>query len=255
MVVDRSSADFRAGVDVAHPTVAFWTGGLKVSCAITDIMNVLIKERLGDEILMKFAGFTKLHGNKKAQAALANFLNGGKQDFKFDLRSLLNEDDGVKECTKRHFFRNSTVGPMTGVCTIRQREFRDEDWRNALGTYYIYYVDVGKMRLSFVPERVVLAWGFDWYQWNPQDSERLTQCLHQAAARLERKSSSTGADRIEVPVAKKFKMYTDPILLGTSSFTMSNKRTDVPSQALRGYEMFMRGVSAIAAQPMCRAEK
>jgi hypothetical protein len=161
-----------------------WFAGTKASCKVADILGEMTSRHLGDQTLLEFASVTKLRSLKRSQRYLALFLSGKGEDQTFPLSELM-KDRGVCDIVQRHF-RAPISHVKRNVITIGQRAYTDPDWKNSLGTYFIYYLDIGNRKNIYGHEtRHVLAWGEDTYQWAPEDAKRFTQCLHQAASRLQ----------------------------------------------------------------------
>lgn len=148
-----------------------WFAGTKVSCRVADILSEMTTRHLGDQTLLEFASVTKLHSLKRSQRYLALFLSGKGEDQTFPLSALM-KDRGVCDVVQRHF--RAPISHIRGnLITIGQRAYTDPDWKNSLGTYFIYYLDIGNRKNIFGQEtRHVLAWGEDTYQWAPEDAKR-----------------------------------------------------------------------------------
>jgi hypothetical protein len=149
-----------------------WFVGTKVSCSVSDILADLTSRGFADSVLLNFARETKLHDYPRAKEYLTHYLNGSGKGKSFPLADLLNQDPGVREIVKLHF------SYQVDDIVIGRRAYRNQDWRNSLGTYWIYYRDVGNLRSANGREtRHVVAWGEDTYQWHPEDEKRFTQVL------------------------------------------------------------------------------
>lgn len=219
-----------------------WIGGTLVSCKVSDVLGVMTSQHLGDEALLRFAAVTKLQNLPRSKEYLANFLSGKAETKRFPLSDLL-KDDGVRQIFVRHFAR-----PMSfekNVVTVGQQAYRDQDWKNSLGTYFIYYIDIGRRKNMFGMETEhVLAWGEDTYQWAPDDARRFTQCLHKAASRLEKVSDG------RFPRAAPFKMLASDIIVDTSTGLCSPVMSlPAPSLTIRRTQIRRK-----PARPMCRGE-
>jgi len=220
-----------------------WLTGTKTSCKVADILGELTTRQLGDRALLEFAGVTKLHSLPRSQSYLSIFLNGKGPDQRFALSDLL-KDPGVRGVVKRHFSAPSNL--CRNVITIGQRAYTDQDWKNSLGTYFIYYIDIGnRPNLFGQPTRHVIAWGEDTYRWAPDDEKRFTQCIHQAASRLQNVATD------QIPRAAPFKMLASEAIVDTSTGLPINapSRSEL-SQAIPKKLFIHRSPS----QPMCRGQ-
>jgi hypothetical protein len=220
---------------------AIWFIGTKISCKVADVLNEMTSSHLGDQKLLEFARATKLHSMKRSQKYLSQFLNGKGETQTFPLTELL-KDPGVSRIVCRHF--RAPLSHSQNVITIGQRAYTDQDWRNSLGTYFIYYVDVGSRKNFLGKEtRYVLAWGEDTYQWAPDDAKRFTQCIHQAASRLQNIKEG------QIPKAATFKMLASETVIDTT--------TGLPAANFLGSSgASMQKVHLIRqkSQPMCRGQ-
>src|ERR1700738_3081493 len=187
-----------------------WFTGTIVSCKVADILGEITTRHLGDQTLLEFARITKLHSLKRAQKYLALFLSGKGEDQTFPLSELM-KDRGVCDIVQRHF--RAPISHIRGnLITIGQRAYTDPDWKNSLGTYFIYYLDIGNRTNIFGKEtRHGLAWGADTYQRDTEESERFTQCLHQAASRLQKIREG------KTPKAATFKMFASDVIIDTTT--------------------------------------
>jgi hypothetical protein len=220
-----------------------WITGTKVSCKVADILGEMTTRHLGDQALLEFAKVTKLRSLPRAQKYLSIFLNGKGPDQWFPLSELLN-DTGVRDTIRRHF--NARISHLNGnLITIGQRAYTNPDWKNSLGTYFIYYIDIGNRPNLFGKEtRHVLAWGEDTYQWAPEDAKRFTQCVHQAASRLQNVKES------QVPKAATFKMFaSDTIIDTTTGMPAMNVKL---SSELVGVMRRKTNILRARPQSMCR---
>lgn len=218
-----------------------WATGTQVSCSVTEVLDQLTSSNAPDAGLMQFARATKLYGNPRAQEYLSHYLNGTGTPKSFALWDLLG-DAGAKAVVGR-FLKAAPQTCMLPVITIRQRDYEQNDWRNALGTYFIYFIEVGHQKNRYGrATRHVLAWGEDTYRWHPDDSRRISQCVHQAAERL-RGTKVTGTQR-----AAEFKMITPPTLVDTETVTVSAAGYRCSVQD----EMARRRIGRQSPVPMCR---
>jgi hypothetical protein len=228
-----------------------WFGGTKAACKLTDVLADLTTRQLGDYVLMNAANTIKHASMVRARHYLATFLNGKGSDQQFPLSELL-LDAGVRGVIWRHF--NAPLTHKKNVITIGQSAYTNLDWKHSLGTYFIYYIDVGNRPNLFGKEtRHVLAWGEDTYQWAPDDVKRFTQCIHQAASRLQR--TERGLAGINIPKSATFGISNADILLGLSipkAATFKMFATDTLLDTTTGGATFTASLSTVKAQEMSK---
>lgn len=188
-----------------------WITGTQISCTVTELFGAIVDEKIADRALLEFANAVKLRDLPRAKEYLAHFLNGSGTTKSFPLSELM-KDSGVKRIVFEHF--NSCSPKIhNNLITIGQSAFANPDWKFALGTYFIHYIDIGEHRnLQGQLTRHVLAWGEDTYQWHPDDQKRYTQCVHKAARRLE-----VGQGQH----ASTFRMHATDAIIDTSTATVN----------------------------------
>lgn len=175
------------------------------ACSLADIMAEVTSRARADAALMSIAKLYKFQNRGRAAEHLTHFLQGGGEARHFPLAQLLSEDAGVRRALVAEWRSRTRSTPRDGsLIPVRQRNYDKLDWWGALGSFSIYYTEVGTMRIAGKDVRVALAYGVNVYRWHPNDKSRITQCVHQAAARL------TGHTDNHVPVAKDFEMFADP---------------------------------------------
>jgi hypothetical protein len=197
-------------VDWQRATTIFWNAGAKASCDIADILAEVTENRAhADQALLEFANALKMRNYPRGKEYLTHFLNGAGTDKTFRLAELL-LDAGVRRTIVKHFKQN--FSKINKVITIGQLAYEDKDWKYALGTYFIYYEDVGEFaNSSGNTVRYVKAKGLDTYQWHPEDTKRYTNCIHQAAYRLQK--PLPGRDHS----AKPFRMIATEAIIDTTT--------------------------------------
>src|ERR1700676_787710 len=187
-----------------------------------DILAVLEGRGWADRKLLEFARLARLHSLPRAKEYLTYYLNSTTSQTKepkyFRLSELL-QDAGARKIIQAHFLHNRQS--RQNVITVGQSAYSDPDWKYSLGTYFIYYIDVGNFVGEFdlsrplrgdTRPRHVLAWGEDTYQWHPSDTKRFTQCIHEAASRLEGASSGQMVAR-----PAPFKMLATEVVIDTET--------------------------------------
>ena len=151
-------------------------------------------QAIADVMLFEMAKELKMKPEGRAAKFVDHFLYGGGEDIVFGAGTLLNEDLGVRKRVSEGILEKIRNNPsllkadkrMSGgeyVISIRQRDYANSDWRNALGSFAIEWEFAA---LSLDRNRMfATVWGANEYKWHPA-ADRVTQCIHQAGDRLTR---------------------------------------------------------------------
>lgn len=206
----------------------FWFAGTKASCSVMDILALLEGRGWADRKLLEFARLARMHSLPRAKEYLTYYLNSlanqTKEPKYFRLSGLL-QDAGARKMVQAHFLHDAQ-SRRQNVITIGQAAYSDPDWKYSLGTYFIYYIDIGNVAAEFDMSRAlrgdtrtrhVLAWGEDTYQWHPNDTKRFTQCIHEAASRLENASGS------QIARPAPFRMLATEVVIDTETGLPSSR--------------------------------
>ena len=173
---------YKASIEVVCTAVDLYAKASGDSKAIADVMLF----EMAKEIKMKPEG--------RAAKFVDHFLFGGGEDIVFGAGTLLNEDLGVRKRVSDGIVERVRNDPsllksdkkMSGgeyLISIRQRDYANSDWRNALGSFSIEWEFA---TLSQDKNRMFAkVWGANEYKWHPA-ADRVTQCIHLAGDRLTR---------------------------------------------------------------------
>ena len=176
---------------------------VSLTCSLANIMAEVSTRAMADRALMEVANIYKFRNRGRAARHLTRYLQGVGGEESFPLADLLLEDESVRRVVVRTM--NQPFTPRErGIIVIRQRDYRINDWWGALGSFTVYFSEIGTMKVLGRDTKVALAYGVNEYIWHPNDSRRLTQCVHQAAERLAHHTDN------RVPVAKAFHIYATP---------------------------------------------
>jgi hypothetical protein len=94
----------------------------------------------------------------------------------------------------------------------------------------------------------VLAWGEDTYQSAPDDAKRFTQCLHQAAFRLQNISES------QIPRAATFRMLATDTIIDTTTGSAVPNIPHMSRDAITRVGFKKSQIIRARPQPMCRGQ-
>ena len=150
---------------------------------------------LPDQYLLDAASIVELRNQPIAQFMLEFYLSGkGKtHDVNVKTEILLKDDAGVFDEVKINVLKDLSSNKTTGVIPIPQKIYKNQEWKNALGSINIQWRKIST--------RTVEIWFVNLYRWHPTDPRRMTQCVHQAA------------DNLKAKGAAEFKMIGDRIIL------------------------------------------
>ena len=196
---DRSVEGERLMDDVAVVGKIYkglFKASVELVCTSVDLYAKAVGETksIADVMLFEMAKEIKMRPNGRAAAFVDHFLFGGGEDVEFSARTLLEEDAGVRkrvadeiaERVKKNPALKKKARMISGgdyVIPIRQRDYANSDWKNALGSFAIEweFVDLMAEKNNLVAK----VWGANEYKWHPA-ADRVTQCIHQAGDRLTR---------------------------------------------------------------------
>jgi hypothetical protein len=118
--------------------------------------------------------------NGRASAHLDHYLTGKGGDLKVDLGKVIVEDEGVRKKLYLEIMTAMSDGKLEGSVPIAQNVYKNHDWLYAIGGMNINWkagapIAAGKVRVGFRNK----------YRWHPEDNDRVSHCVHQAASRLQ----------------------------------------------------------------------
>jgi hypothetical protein len=159
-----------------------------------------------DRAVLWLAEKNEMKPGGRAALFLAHYVQGSGEDMVFPLEDLLTEDIGVRTLVRNHFagLRLATRTTLQGSLTIRQRNYANEDWRLALGTFFLSYVPYQGVACPGQGLLMTVS-GADTYRWHPEDAKRITQCVHEAAERMK--------SNIVLPAAKDYRIIASPVVV------------------------------------------
>lgn len=144
-------------------------------------------------LTMEVARLRKMKVNGVAWKHLSYFLDGPgpRQPMNVDLLRLWREDTGVRRrVTMTILYELRWNYARYGRLNVAQSVFEVEDWRLALGAFQMNWSLLPSIRirrvgmLRFAAGPLVRIWFNDVYDWHPEDKQRPTQCVHEAAQKL-----------------------------------------------------------------------
>jgi hypothetical protein len=192
-----------------------------------------------DVFALELAKTIKMKPNGLAAEYLDHFLSGKATDKKFDTMRLLREDIGVKnrvvdEVSRRALgirtLREKAEDSRMSLSAVAQRDrhlitvfqktYKLPDWQLALGTFTFDWEVIYETEEAMT----VNLWGSNKYQWHP-NSQRMTQFLHQAGARLHnnRYAAPKNFDIVAAPAQLKVSKK-NKLILEMSTFVQTNPR-------------------------------
>lgn len=150
--------------------------------------RVLIETICGltsDRWTLEVARFVTMKGNGHASAHLDYYLGGMGGTLEVDLAKVIKDDEGVRKKLNVEIMSAMLDGKLEGTVSIPQHVYSNPDWLYALGGINLNWragppLAPGKVRVGFR----------NTYRWHPEASDRVSQCVHQAAVRLQ---STAGA--------------------------------------------------------------
>ncbi|OLP42714.1 hypothetical protein BJF95_00875 [Rhizobium oryziradicis] len=128
----------------------------------------------------------------RAEAFLTHYLQGSGTDVTFSMKTLLDEDAGVRSKIFREInvqadARDAAKQPlkgMAGVIPVHQPEFQNQDWQYATGALNVEWEFVEEAVQRTIKVLKVKVWTTNLYRWHPE-AQRFTQCVHVAAQNLQ----------------------------------------------------------------------
>jgi hypothetical protein len=177
---------------------------ISLACALTEKYLELRgrSQDQRDKSALELAKWVTMKPGGRAEKYLNHFLGGSGNPVEFTMKDLLSEDSLVSTRVEMELLRKlpalsnkstpaDIVNPRTKVgserhewsvdpcITIFQKNFSNQDWWYALGTFNINW----KVLQTSAQHHYVKVWGENEYKWHPEE-DRITQCLHQAGDRL-----------------------------------------------------------------------
>jgi len=140
---------------------------IKAVCAVTT-----------DSVTLAIAKWWELTPNGHAAAHLDQYLEE-KGDLRVDLAKVLQDDQSVQSKVHTEIIFSLREGKVKGTVAIPQATYSNKDWQFAIGSMNVNWTfpsSVGndKVHIGFRNE----------YRWHPNEA-RISQCIHQAADRLQ----------------------------------------------------------------------
>jgi hypothetical protein len=131
-----------------------------------------------DYQLLQLARHVEMDSNGNAAKHLDHYLKGSGLDLKVDLARVFKEAINVRTIVYQNIKDNFKFNKHQGSVPIAQPVYFHKDWRLAIGGMNVNWEKNGqdKIRCYFRNK----------YQWHPED-RRTTQCIHEAAVRLQKK--------------------------------------------------------------------
>jgi hypothetical protein len=169
--------------------------------------------------LLELVKGMKMMPNGKAAEFLDHFLYGGGKPKTFQTHALLTQDVRLRtvlitEINRRLQRNPNLVNRMQSggdfLVPIRQRDFGNNDWRLALGSFPFEWQVTGSGNSP--NERLIKVWGANEYKWHPS-ADRVTQCLHQAGNRLH---------KAKTVASKNYWMHAAPCILSSPTGRLVN---------------------------------
>ena len=142
---------------------------------IIDAVCAMTSDRWTLEVARK----ATMSRNGHASAHLDYYLGGKGGTLTVDLAQLIAEDEGVRKKLNVEIMNKMLDGKSEGTVSIPQVTYTNKDWLYAIGGMNINWrsgppLAQDKVRVGFR----------NTYRWHPND-DRITQCVHQAAVRLQ----------------------------------------------------------------------
>ena len=136
---------------------------------------------------LKIAEWVKMTPGGHAAAHLDRYLSGKGGTEKVNLEAVLREDFGVRQKVTSSIMAALRAGKTSGSVPIPQDVYRNQDWQFAIGGMNIQWEALAPQVTAggaYQPG-LVRVWFKNLYQWHPSEP-RVTQCLHQAAVRMQK---------------------------------------------------------------------
>lgn len=153
--------------------------------------------------IMTLAKARTMDKGGRAEQFLNHYLAGSGEPIHFSLRTLMEEDPGVRARifgainaaraqAKKPGSEHSRDAPVlsqsspvsSGSVDIPQKYFRNHDWQFATGSLNVNWRFIEEISRNGVVMMKVEVWTSNIYRWHPEDARR-TQCVHQAAVNLQ----------------------------------------------------------------------
>ncbi len=136
---------------------------------------------MSDEDVLALAREVTMHPGGNAQLHLDAYLKGSGLDLRVDLKSILENDIGVRDKVMRDILLARQRGGTSGTIPIPQSTYADPDWQYAIGSMNINWSQIDNTNTYRLGFR-------NMYRWHP-DANRMTQCVHRAAENLKKKGA------------------------------------------------------------------
>ncbi|MDQ0457390.1 hypothetical protein [Rhizobium paknamense] len=147
--------------------------------------------------IMTLAKARTMDKGGRAEHYLNHYLEGSGEPIYFSLRTLMDEDPGVRariistinalrragEGDGRNAAILSSV-PKAGQIPIPQTVFQNHDWQFATGSLNVNWRFIEEINRNGTKMMKVELWTTNIYRWHPTEGRR-TQCVHQAAVNLQ----------------------------------------------------------------------
>ena len=179
-----------------HARFGLYKSTIELVCASVDLYARAVGESkaIADVMLFEMAKEIEMRPEGRAAQFVDHFLFGGGEDVVFSSGTLLNDDLGVRKRVSDTIVERLRANPklltdkkaMSGgdyLISIRQRDYTNSDWKNALGSFAFEWELVAQA--SDRRRTFALVSGANEYKWHPA-ANRVTQCIHQAGDRLTR---------------------------------------------------------------------
>jgi hypothetical protein len=187
--------------------------GKSYADSLADMKKIPKKDR--DKFYMELARDIAMKPGGRAAEYLDHFLGGSGTPKEFSIEQLLSEDKNVKDRLTNEIVRRvlniktlrekgqdqkmsltEAAQKDREVITIFQKNYDNEDWNNALGTYPFTWDVIGVTDdKKFIKVSIK---GQDTYEWHPGDS-RQTKFLHEAGDRLKKTGQAKEFEMIARP--------------------------------------------------------
>lgn len=158
-------------------------------------------ESWSDLRIMTLARDREMQRGGRAERFLNHYLSGIGTPISFSLIDLFSEDSGVagrvsrkvnEEVQKAEVGGRELIG-LTGTVPVHQIYFSNRDWQFATGSLNIQWECRGETVRNTVPLLALDVWCRNIYRWHPE-VPRATQCVHQAAVRLQNPKPEVSLD-------------------------------------------------------------
>lgn len=173
---------------------------IDLACASVRLRGELTghNETWSDLQIMTLAKEKKMRRGGRAEHYLDHYLQGSGTPMQFSVRTLLDEDPGVRGRVFREI--NAAVlaaaakklasASLSGIVAVGQPNFQNIDWQYATGALNIQWQCAGEEVRNGAVVLIVDVWCRNLYRWHP-GAGRVTDCVHRAAANLQNPQPET----------------------------------------------------------------